>query len=159
MKKLLILIVVILSTFSLSLNAQEASDNSVDYIPDVSLDTRFGYSHDFAEKAGRFGGHGLFLDINGQISPNFSYSFNHSVAYYEGGDALGFGNTNWLTLTYETDNFYISAGKEDIKIGNFEYNEYDIDSYWEMNSLFWNNISPWQWGISGGWYPAEGQDE
>lgn len=157
MKKLLILIVVILSTFSLSLNAQEASDNNVDYIPDVSLDTRFGYSHDFAEKAGRFGGHGLFLDINGQISPNFSYSFNHSVAYFEGDDALGFGNTNWLTLTYETDNFYISAGKEDIKIGNFEYNEYDIDSYWEMNSLFWNNISPWQWGISGGWYPADGQ--
>ena len=129
----------------------------VDYIPDIALDARFGYSHDFTESTGRFGGNGLFLDINGQICPNLYYSLNHRLASFEGEDGLGFDNTNWLTLTYENDYFYVTAGKEDIKVGSFEYDAYDLDCYWEMNSQFWNNVSPWQWGVSAGWYPAEGQ--
>lgn len=129
----------------------------VDYIPDVSLDTRFGYSHDFAENAGRFGGNGLLLDINGKISPHFSYSLNHRIASFEGEDSFGFGNTNWFVLDYEHDYFYISAGKQDVKVGSQEYDMYDLDCYWEVNSQFWNNVSPWQWGILVGAYPSEGQ--
>ena len=157
MKRLFTFLLVVLTIGNTALKAQDAENNCVDYIPEISLDTRFGYSHDFAEGAGRFGGNGLLLNIDGKISPNFSYSLNHCLATYEGGDALGFGNTNWLTLTYENDYFYITAGKEDIKVGSFEYDTYDLDSYGEMNSLFWNNISPWQWGLSAGWYPADGQ--
>ena len=157
MKRLFTFLLVVLTIGNTTLKAQDADNNCVDYIPEISLDTRFGYSHDFAEGAGRFGGNGLLLNIDGKISPNFSYSLNHCLATYEGGDALGFGNTNWLTLTYENDYFYITAGKEDIKVGSFEYDTYDLDSYGEMNSLFWNNISPWQWGLSAGWYPADGQ--
>ena len=157
MKRLFTFLLVVLTIGNTAIKAQDAENNCVDYIPEISLDTRFGYSHDFAEGAGRFGGNGLLLNIDGKISPNFSYSLNHCLATYEGGDALGFGNTNWLTLTYENDYFYITAGKEDIKVGSFEYDTYDLDSYWEMNSLFWNNCSPWQWGLSAGWYPADGQ--
>lgn len=157
MKRLFTFLLVVLTIGNTALKAQDAENNCVDYIPEISLDTRFGYSHDFAEGAGRFGGNGLLLNIDGKISPNFSYSLNHCLATYEGGDALGFGNTNWLTLTYENDYFYITAGKEDIKVGSFEYDTYDLDSYGEMNSLFWNNCSPWQWGLSAGWYPADGQ--
>ena len=65
-----------------------------DYIPDVRLDTRFGYSHDFAEGAGRFGGNGLFLDINGKISPHFSYSLNHRLADFEGEDGKDCGSAS-----------------------------------------------------------------
>ena len=157
MKRLFTFLLVVLTIGNTAIKAQDADNNCVDYIPEISLDTRFGYSHDFAEGAGRFGGNGLLLNIDGKISPNFSYSLNHCLATYEGGDALGFGNTNWLTLTYENDYFYITAGKEDIKVGSFEYDTYDLDSYGEMNSLFWNNCSPWQWGLSAGWYPADGQ--
>ena len=157
MKRLFTFLLVVLTIGNTAIKAQDAENNCVDYIPEISLDTRFGYSHDFAEGAGRFGGNGLLLNIDGKISPNFSYSLNHCLATYEGGDALGFGNTNWLTLTYENDYFYITAGKEDIKVGSFEYDTYDLDSYGEMNSLFWNNCSPWQWGLSAGWYPADGQ--
>ena len=127
----------------------------IDYIPDISLDTRFGYSQDFAEKTGRFGGDGLLLDINGRISPHFSYSLNHRIASSEGADSFGFGNTNWLILNYEHDVFYVSAGKQDIKVGSWEYDTYDLDCYWEMNSQFWNNVSPWQWGVLVGAYPGE----
>ena len=172
MRKLSVFLGVVLATIGSAVSAQEAHSTAtmqmsswgdaneceiIDYIPDVSLDTRFGYSHDFAEGTGRFGGNGLLLDINGRISPHFSYSFNHRLASFEGEDGLGFDNTNWLTLDYEHDYFYISAGKQDIKVGSWEYDMYDLDCYWEMNSQFWNNVSPWQWGISAGAYPADGQ--
>ena len=135
----------------------DASESEIiGYIPDVALDSRFGYGHDFAEGTGRFGGNGLFLDLNGKISPHFSYSMNHRLASFDGGDELGFGNTNWLTLTFETEHFSFTAGKDALFVGSYEYDAYDLDSYWEMNSLFWNNISPWQWGVSAGWYPSEG---
>ncbi len=156
MKRLFTLLVVILTMSNAALMAQEEQNTSVDYIPDISLDARFDYSHDFAEKAGRFGGNGLYIDINGQICPNLYYSLNHCIAKFDGSDELGFGNTNWLTLTYDNDSFFVTAGKEDVKVGSFEYDTYDFDSYWEMNSLWWNSCSPWQWGISAGWYPAEG---
>ena len=172
MRKLSVFLGVVLWTIGSAVSAQEvdsmapmqksswgdASECEItDYIPDISLDTRFGYSHDFAESTGRIGGDGLFLDINGKISKHFSYSLNHRIANFEGEDEPGFGNTNWLTLSFENDYFYVTAGKQDIKVGSFEYDAYDLDCYWEMNSLFWNNISPWQWGISAGWYPTQGQ--
>lgn len=173
MRKLSVFLGVVLATIGSAVSAQEVDSTAtmqmsswgdaneceiVDYIPDVSLDARYGYGHDFAESTGRFGGNGLFLDINGQICKNLYYSLNHRLASFEGEDGLGFDNTNWLTLTYENDYFYVTAGKEDVKVGSFEYDAYDLDSYREMNSMFWNNSNGvWQWGISGGWYPAEGQ--
>ena len=170
MKKLSVFLGVALWAIGSAVSAQEVDSTATmqklswgdakeitDYIPDVHLDTRFGYSHDFAEGTGRFGGNGLFLDINGKISPHFSYSLNHRLANFEGEDEPGFGNTNWLLLTYETEDFSISAGKDAVFIGNLEYDAYDLDSYWFMNSLFWNGIDPWQWGVSAAWYPAEDQ--
>jgi hypothetical protein len=170
MKKLSVFLGVALWAIGSAVGAQEVDSTATmqksswgdakeitDYIPDVRLDTRFGYSHDFAEETGRFGGNGLFLDINGKISPRFSYSINHRIASFEGEDGLGFDNTNWMLLTYETDYFSVSAGKDALFVGSFEYDAYDLDSYWQMNSLFWNTIAPWQWGVSASCYPADGQ--
>jgi len=126
-----------------------------DYIPEVSLDMRFGYNYISTENSGRFAGDGLYLDINGKISPNFSYSLNQRLAstYYD--DNSGFNGTNWLTLTYETDDFAVTVGKDALIMGSFEYDAYDLDSYYDMNSMFYNMFDCWQWGISGAWYPAE----
>mgnify|MGYP003312566290 CR=1 FL=1 len=110
------------------------TDEMIDYMPDISLDTRFGYNQFFTDGGGRFMGDGLYLDINGYISPHFSYSFNHRIAstYYE--DNAGFEGTNWLTLTYETDNFAFTAGKDALLMGSFEYDAYNgvaevLDNY------------------------------
>ena len=126
-----------------------------DYIPDISMDMRGGYSQDFAEKTGRFCGDGLYLDINGKVSPHFSYSFNQTLASAYCEDCYGFNGTNWLTLTYEVGDFAFSVGKDALLVGSFEYDAYDIDSYYEMNSMFYNNFDCWQWGASAAWYPAE----
>ena len=155
MKKLLLLVgVALFATGSLA-GAQEVRSELADYIPDISLDMRGSYRIDSEYESGRFTGDDLYLDINGYISPNFSYSFNHRIASTYYGKASGFDATNWLTLTYETDNFAITAGKDALLMGSFEYDAYDLDAYFEMNSPFYNDFDCWQWGASAAWYPAD----
>ena len=129
-----------------------------EYIPAVSLGMRAGYAQDFAEKAGRFCGDGIYLDINGKISPSFSYSMNQTIASRYVDDISGFNGTNWLKLTYEIGDFAISAGKDAILVGSFEYDTEDIDSYYEFNSMFYNMIYCWQWGASAAYYPSDSHE-
>ena len=170
MRKLFVFLGVVLMTIGSAVSAQEVdstvplqksswgdakTSETTDYIPDVSLDMRGGFIQDFTGKAGRFMSDGLYLDINGYISPHFSYSLNQRLAstYYE--DNSGFEGTNWLTLTYETDDFALTIGKDALLVGSFEYDAYDLDTYYDMNSIFYNEFDCWQWGVSGAWYPAE----
>ncbi len=127
----------------------------IDYVPDISLDTRFGYNQYFPEGRGRFNGDGLYLNIDGYISPHFSYSLQQRLAstYYE--DNSGFNGTNWLTLTYEVGSFEFTAGKDGLLVGSFEYDTDDMDSYYDMNSMFYNMLDCWQWGVSATWYPTD----
>ena len=172
MRKLSVFLGVALTAIGSAVSAQEVESiaplqksswgdankcEGTDYIPDISLDARFGYAYDFANTSGGFLGDGLYLDINGYIAPNLSYSLNQRIAssYYE--DNSGFNGTNWLTLTYEIGDFSITAGKDGVFVGSFEYDALDLDSYYDMNSSFYNNFDCWQWGVSAGWYPAEGQ--
>ena len=129
-----------------------------EYIPDVSLGMRAGYVQDFAEKTGRFCGDGIYLDINGKISPSFSYSINQTIASRYVDDVAGFNGTNWLKLTYEVGDFAFSVGKDALLVGSFEYDTEDIDSYYEMNSMFYNMISCWQWGASAAYYPSDSHE-
>ena len=170
MKKLLVFLGVVLTAIGSAGWAQEvdstatlqksswgdAQENEVtDLIPEISLDMRGGYEQDFTEGTGRFFGDGLYLDINGTIGRGFSYSVNHRIAssYYE--DNAGFNGTNWLTLTYEIGDFAFTAGKDGLLVGSFEYDEYDLDAYGTMNSMFYNMLDCWQWGVYGTWYPAD----
>lgn len=150
MKKLIVFLGIVFLTIGSALHAQE--------IPEISLDMRGGFNYGNISRSGQFMGDGLYLDINGNISPNFSYSLNQRLAstYYE--DNSGFNGTNWLTLTYETDSFALTAGKDAIFVGSFEYDAYDLDSYYDMNSSFYNEFDCWQWGVSAAWYPADGQE-
>ena len=129
-----------------------------DYIPDVALSMRGGYNQDFAEKAGRFCGDGIYLDINGKITPSLTYSINQTIASRYIDDVSGFNGTNWLTLNYEVGNFGFTAGKDGLLVGSFEYDGADIDSYYEMNSMFYNMLDCWQWGLSAAYYPADNHE-
>ena len=134
------------------------TSEDVDHIPEVSLKMRGGYGQDFEGNAGRFYGDGLYLNVDGKINSSFSYSWNQRLAstYYESN--AGFEGTNWLTLTYEVGDFAFTAGKDGIFVGSFEYDTDDLDSYSDMNSLFYNNFDCWQWGISAAWYPSDSHE-
>ena len=173
MKKLFVFLGIALSAIGSAASAQEVesmvpmqksswgdakTSEIATYIPDVSLDMRGGFNYGNNDGAGLFMGDGLYLDINGYISPHFSYSINHRLAstYYE--DNSGFNGTNWLTLTFEAGDFALTAGKDALLVGSFEYDAYDLDTYYDMNSTFYNEFDCWQWGVSGAWYPAEDQE-
>ncbi len=126
-------------------------EDGEDWIPSISLDSRFSYDRVVSGGPAGFGGDGLYLNIDGKISKNFSYSLCQKLFSQHGEDDSVFDNTDWLTLTYDVKNFSFTAGKDVLIVGSYEYDAYDIDSYFDMNSMFYNSFSSYQWGVKAMW--------
>ena len=126
-------------------------EDVVDWVPEISLDARFGYQRQSSSRIGGFGGDGLLLNIDGKIGKHFSYSLNHKLSAPIGEDSSVFDATNWLTLSYDVGNFTFTAGKDALAVGSFEYNAYELDCYYEMGSMFNYNLNCWLWGASAMW--------
>ncbi|MDO5496486.1 MAG: hypothetical protein Q4F45_01270 [Alistipes sp.] len=126
-------------------------EESVDYVPAISLDARFGYDGIVSGKAAGFGGDGLFLNIDGKISKHFSYSLCHRLFESAGEDSSVFDATDILTLSYEVGNWAFTAGKDYVILGNWEYDAYDLDAYFDMNTMFYNNFDGRRWGVTAAW--------
>ncbi len=170
MRRFFVFLGVVLMTAGSAVSAQEADSTApvqksswgdakteelLDYIPEVSLDTRFGYNHIFSEQFGALKGDGLYLNIDGNISPHLSYSIQYRIAstYYE--DNYGFNALSWLNLTYSTGDFEFTLGKDALLLGNFEFDVDDFDSYYDMNSMFYNMFDSYQWAFTAAWYPED----
>lgn len=126
-------------------------EESVDYVPAISLDARFGYDGIVSGKSAGFGGDGLFLNIDGKISKHFSYSLCHRLFESAGEDSSVFDATDILTLSYEVGNWAFTAGKDYVILGNWEYDAYDLDAYFDMNTMFYNNFDGRRWGVTAAW--------
>lgn len=99
---------------------------------------------------GGFKGQYFNLIMSGQIAPRFTYSyrqrFNKAAL-----DHSFFDATDWLHLDYAaTDQITLSAGKQIIDIGGFEYDAAPINLY--FTSEYWNNVPCYAWGVSGAWH-------
>lgn len=126
-------------------------EDGEDWIPAISLDSRFGYDRVAGSDLAGFGGDGFYLNIDGKISKNFSYSLCQRLFAAHGEDESVFDNTDWLTLSYNVGSLCFTAGKDVLMVGSYEYDAYDIDSYFDMNSMFYNSFSCYQWGVKGEW--------
>lgn len=126
-------------------------EDGEDWIPSISLDSRFGYDRVVRGDAAGFGGDGFYLYIDGKLSKNFSYSLCQRLFSAHGEDDSVFDNTDWLTLSYHLGNFTFTAGKDSMLIGSYEIETDDIDSYFDLNSMFYNSIDTYQWGTSVWW--------
>ena len=126
-------------------------EDGEDWIPSISLDSRFGYDRVVRGDAAGFGGDGFYLYIDGKLSKNFSYSLCQRLFSAHGEDDSVFDNTDWLTLSYHLGNFTFTAGKDSMLIGSYEIETDDIDSYFDLNSMFYNSIDTYQWGASVWW--------
>ena len=127
------------------------TEDGEEWIPSISFDSRFGYNHTIGGDAAGIGGDGLYLNIDGKISKHFSYSLCQKFFAAIGEDQSVFENTDWLTLSYNVGGFTLSAGKDVLMLGSFEYDAYDIDSYFDMNSMFYNSFEGRHWGLTGSW--------
>ena len=126
-------------------------EDGEEWIPSISLDSRFSYNRVVSGGAACFGGDGLYLNVDGKISKHFSYSLCQKFFSANGEDDAVFDNTDWMTLSYDVGSFTFTAGKDVLMLGSYEYDAYDIDSYFDMNSMFYNSFSSYQWGAKAMW--------
>ena len=96
------------------------------------------------------------LRIDGQIADKFTYSwrqrFNNVNSFSDFAN-----NTDWLNLTYRPiKNIAISAGKQVVMIGGWEYDRAPMDLY--FCSEYWNNVACYQLGASVAFTTNKGND-
>ena len=159
MKRLFVLFAFLLlscTAFVQDLKAQ--SEGTLLIVPRVDLDPSYDGDWYFD-----LGSTSLYTLFEGNLTKNLSFSVcNHWFAFSTDiEDAADlYRNTwrsdncnwvDWANLTYKMGNFFLSAGKDYMRIANFEIEEYDYDSHWQMNSFLWNNFQVYQWGGRLGW--------
>lgn len=129
--------------FTLRLEAR--GDYQREYIEDESVPEAAGFK-------GRF----LNVRADGNIGEGFSYSYRQRLNK-NSDDATFFDATDWLYLTYKKNNWELSAGKQVVNIGGYEYDAAPIDLY--FCSEWWQNISCYQFGVSAGYSFNDGKDK
>ena len=149
-----VLAIVAMLISATTLSAQQGTDDANGDANDIfrlGVEARFDYLNealagDVNAAASGFKVRYFNLRIDGQIMPNLTYSwrqrFNRANSLSEFAE-----NTDWLTLTYKpTKNWGVSAGKQVVMIGGFEYDRAPIDLY--FCSEYWNNVACYQLGAS-----------
>lgn len=110
-----------------------------------------------------FSGKYINFMLNGNISDNFSYHFRYRFNRFTKETAFGdffgafFDAVDWAYLDYDIDpNWRVSAGKQMVYIGGFEYDYAPIDVY------FWSganeNITCYEMGVSGQYTTNDGRN-
>lgn len=156
--KFVCLAVALLSFGSLKAQNAVVEDNE---IFKLGVEARFDYLNQAVAGEHSVAGSGFKvryfnLRMDGQITSKFSYSwrqrFNRANSISEFAQ-----NTDWLTLTYKpTQNWSISAGKQVLMIGGWEYDRAPIELY--FCSEFWNNVNCYQLGASVSFTTSDGND-
>lgn len=146
MKKLLLL------TLSLALSIVVFAQDQLVTVNTLRLDTRadFTYENYLGQDsvAHGFAGKYLRFRIDGDIGSKFSYHLRQRI----NSPNIGFANTffqgtDWAYLNWNiTDQFFISAGKQVVAIGGWEYDADPIDIYYGTD--FWNHVCCYEMGIS-----------
>lgn len=119
-------------------------------ISDFYVETRLGHesewrSGEVLRDATGFKGQWLNLRLDGQINDRISYSYRQRLN--KNSSRTFFDATDWLHIDWKaTDDLSLSAGKQVVAIGGYEYDRAPIDLYY--CSEFWNNIPCYQLGVS-----------
>ena len=141
-------------------SASAQSDNRSDIFK-LGIEARFDYLNQALagkqlDNASGFKVRYFNLRMEGQITPKFSYSWRQRFNRVNSLSDFA-NNTDWLTLTYKpTQNWAISAGKQVLMMGGWEYDGAPIDLY--FCSEFWNNVNCYQLGASVAYTTNKGDD-
>ncbi len=93
-----------------------------------------------------FKGKYFTVNVSGDISEKFSYKFSHRLNKYSSNSSF-FDATDVLYVDYKpTDAITLSAGKQVVLIGGYEYDRAPIDLY--FCSEYWHNVPCYMWGGS-----------
>ena len=154
------LLIAALFTFGLA-QAQQDGYQKDNEIFRLGVEARFDYLHEAIDGTKINGNSGFKvryfnLRMDGQITPKFSYSWRQRFNRMNSLSDFA-QNTDWLHLTYRpTHNWAISAGKQVVMIGGWEYDRAPIELY--FCSEYWNNVACYQLGASVAYTTNEGND-
>ena len=154
------LLIAALFTFGLA-QAQQDGYQKDNEIFRLGVEARFDYLHEAIDGTKINGNSGFKvryfnLRMDGQITPKFSYSWRQRFNRMNSLSDFA-QNTDWLHLTYRpTENWAISAGKQVVMIGGWEYDRAPIELY--FCSEYWNNVACYQLGASVAYTTNEGND-
>lgn len=153
MKKHFLSVLLALMTFSVYAQNNE--------LLTLRIEARLDYMQEYVEgnkinNNSGFKGKYLNIRMDGNLTDNFSYSYRQRLNK-PNVNATFFDATDWLTLTYKFKNWSVSAGKQVVAIGGYEYDKAPIDLY--FCSEYWNNIACYQMGVSGSYTTTAGKDQ
>lgn len=119
----------------------------------LKLDTRFDFetripTNKDSNSLSSIDGKYLNIIIDGEINDKFSYNYRQRLILDgKNGYQSFFNATDWIYLTYKMNsNFFLSAGKQVVAIGGYEYDAAPIDQYFWSD--FWNNVVCYQFGAT-----------
>lgn len=102
---------------------------------------------------------GKFVNLiaNGAINDHFSYAYRQRLVKANSEQSF-FDAIDWIYLTWRADEHWeVSAGKQVVGIGGYEYDRAPIDLY--FCSEYWNNIPCYQLGVSAAYNINGGKDK
>lgn len=147
-KKTLAALLLLTPAIALSSMAQEDKGTKIDQL---SVESRVSYDYQGREATPErienkgFKGKFLNLRIDGQIVKGLTFSYRQRLN--KNTDQTFFDATDWLHVDWAaTNRLSLSAGKQVVAIGGYEYDRAPIDLY--SCSEFWNNIPCYQLGVS-----------
>ena len=115
---------------------------------DFTFDYHFGHDTVAPSTDHGFAGKYLVVALDGTIGKKFSYHLRQRINTPN----IGFANTffqgtDWAYLNWHfTDNLFLSAGKQVVAIGGWEYDSNPIDIYY--GTEFWNTVCCYEVGAS-----------
>ena len=156
---LYLLLVAGLSVMSTSVRAQDDERQSINVQAEARVDYLGSYldGRHICDESGIKGRY-INLIVFGDISNSFSYSYRQRLNKAHK-DQTFFDATDWIYLTYTTPNRHwsLSAGKQVVGIGGYEYDRAPIDLY--FCSEYWNNIGCYQFCASVTYASKSGNDK
>lgn len=138
---------VLMFTLGLPIFAQDEDGLKVD---DFYFETRMAYEAEsldgtMVDERSGFKGQYINMRLDGQITKGLTYSYRQRLNRHN--NQTFFDATDWIHLDWKaTDQLSLSAGKQVVGIGGYEYDRAPIDLYY--NSEFWGNIPCYQLGMS-----------
>ena len=115
---------------------------------DFTFDYHLGHDTVAPSTDHGFAGKYLVVGLDGNLGDRFSYHLRQRLNTPN----IGFANTffqvtDWAYLNWNfTDNLYLSAGKQVVAIGGWEYDSDPIDIYY--GTEFWNMVCCYEVGAS-----------
>lgn len=142
---------IVAAALSLICSSAVAQEDGWPSLRDFYVETRLAHETevidgDIMKPNTGFKGQWFNLRLDGNISEKISYSWRQRLNKPTAGTFLD--ATDWVHIDWQArENLSLSAGKQVVAIGGFEYDRAPIDLYY--CSEFWNNIPCYQIGASG----------